>query len=97
MTENRRADQIYWFIKTITVSVYYLLLIAVSYVVFVQCRETRHAFILTDIFNAIFGGVLLVYPLNVVRYGLGKTFEGWLAWLVILFALICITLPFNYL
>lgn len=91
MSENRLADQIYWITKRAAILIYYVAFLAVSYYMFIKCRETRHAFILTDIFNAIFGGVLLVYPLNIKRYGLGKTFEGWLSWLIILFALICIS------
>jgi len=86
-SESKTVDQIYWFFKEITLLIYYLLFIYVSYYMFLMCRETRHAWVGADIFNGLFGGVLLVYPLNVGRYGVVKTFDNWVFWLVILLIL----------
>lgn len=84
---NRIADGIYNTLKTSALLIYYIAFLAVSYYFFLICRESRSAWIGADFFNGLFGGVLLVYPLNVGRYGVTKTLENWIFWLVILLIL----------
>jgi len=67
--------------------IYYIAFIAVSYSIFQECRHDRDFWIVTDIFNGIFGGIVLVYPFNVIRYGWFETYNRWKQWFVFIFLL----------
>jgi len=88
MNEEKLADQIYFWLKTIALCVYYVAFLAVSIGAFIECRETCHAWVVTDALNGIFGGVLLIYPFNIMRYGANKTLSNWIFWMLILLILI---------
>jgi hypothetical protein len=92
---NRLADQIYFWLKTIASCIYYVAFLAISIGVFLECRETRHAWVVSDALNGIFGGVLLVYPFNICRYGANKTLENWIGWLLFMFILVGISLVIS--
>ena len=66
---------------------------SVSYGIFKECQLERHVWIVVDIFNGLFGGVLLVYPfMNILNQDFTVTFNRWLGYLFLLFCLIGITL-----
>jgi hypothetical protein len=63
--------------------VYYIAFVWVSYGVFMECRMDRHFWIVCDLINGILGGLLLIYPFNVFRYGFADTFHRLLKWFCI--------------
>jgi hypothetical protein len=67
--------------------------IAVSYGVFQECHLEHHVWIVSNIFNGMFGGILLVYPLMIIiNHDAAETFDHWLSYMFLFFCLSSITL-----
>lgn len=84
-----------WITYYFFLAIYYIAFIWVSYGVFMECRLDRHFWIVPDMFNGILGGMLLVYPFNVFRYGFSKTLEQGFKWFCIYAVLFGVTMIFG--
>jgi hypothetical protein len=79
ITESRFVWISYYFF----LAIYYIAFVWVSYGIFWECRLDRHFWIVPDIFNGILGGMILVYPFNVFRYGFQKTLDRLILWFIV--------------
>jgi hypothetical protein len=79
-----KSSILYRLIVQIGNLLFWIAFIGFSYQVFLICQHDRHTWIVEDILNGIFGGVFFIYPLSFIKNGLGRTFDNWIALIIIM-------------
>jgi hypothetical protein len=82
ITLSRDGSELVWLFTKILLTVYYIAFIWVSYGVFKEAQLDHQFWIVPDIFRGIEGGMVLVYPFNVFRYGF-DIIDKWAKWFFI--------------